>query len=46
MALGKPDSCMQKNKNEILSYTIHKINSKWITDSHVNYKTPKRKHRW
>ena len=46
MALGKPDSCMQNDKNEILAYSIHKINSKWITDSHVNYKTAKRKHRW
>ena len=28
--LGKLYSHMQKNKTRILSYTIHKINSKWI----------------
>ena len=30
MVLGKLDGNMQKNETRPLSYTTHKINSKWI----------------
>ena len=32
MVLGELDSNMQKNETRPLSYTIHKINSKWMKD--------------
>ena len=32
MVLGKLDSYMQKNETGPLSYTMNKINSKWIRD--------------
>ena len=35
MVLGKLDSYMQKNEPGPLTYTIHKINSKWMKDLHV-----------
>ena len=35
MVLGKVDSDMQKNEPGPLSYTLHKINSKWMKDLNV-----------
>ena len=35
MVLGKLDSDMQKNEPGPFSYTIHKINSKWMKDLNV-----------
>ena len=35
--LGKLDSHMQENEAKPLSYTIHKVNSRWI--KHLNIKT-------
>ena len=35
MVLGKLDSDMQKNEPRPLSYTVHKINSKWMKDLNV-----------
>lgn len=45
MSLKQLGIHMQKKKKESIHrpYTCHKINSKWITDLHVNYKDPKRK---
>ena len=46
MVLGKLDIYMQKNENGSLSYTIHKVNSKWIRLKYKtrNCKTPRDKH--
>ena len=43
MALGKPDSNMQKNETGPLSYTIHKIDSKWMKHLKGTIKILKRK---
>ena len=39
MVLGKLDSNTQKNETRPLSYTIHKINSKWSKDPNVRRET-------
>ena len=41
MVLGKLDSSMQKNETGRLSYTIHKINPKYIKDQYVRCETTK-----
>ena len=38
MELGKLDRYVQKNETGSLSYTMHKINSKWIKDLNVRPK--------
>ena len=41
MVLGKLDSDMQKNELGPLSYTMRKINSKWMKDLNVRQKAIK-----
>lgn len=41
MLLGKPDFHLQKNEIGPLSYTVHRINSKWIKNLNVRPKTMK-----
>ena len=41
MVLEQLDVHMQKNESRKRLYTFHKINTKWITDPNVKYRTVK-----
>ena len=41
MVLEQLDIHMQKNESRHISYTLQKINSKWIIDLNVKHKTIK-----
>ena len=47
MVLGDLDSYMQKNESQPPTYTIQKINSRWIKDLNMSqhYKSSKDEHR-
>ena len=41
IVLGKPHSYVQKSETKPLSFTRHKINSRWVNDLHVKLDTSK-----